>query len=51
MNSDGKIVPLTSGMAETAEIKTERGFHDLHREIWSTLKAEVLKGYAQTGGA
>src|SRR5207244_10701668 len=24
MNSDGKIVPLTSGMAETAEIKTER---------------------------
>ena len=23
MNSDGKIVPLTSGMAETAEIKTE----------------------------
>jgi len=24
MNSDGKIVPLTPGMAETAEIKTER---------------------------
>jgi NitT/TauT family transport system ATP-binding protein len=36
---------------DTAEIKTEREFHELHREIWSTLKAEVLKGYAQTGGA
>jgi NitT/TauT family transport system ATP-binding protein len=35
---------------DTAEIKTERGFHELHREIWSTLKAEVLKGYAQSGG-
>ena len=27
-----------------------RRFHELHREIWHTLKAEVLKGYAQTGG-
>jgi NitT/TauT family transport system ATP-binding protein len=35
---------------DTAEIKTEHAFHDLHREIWATLKAEVLKGYAQTGG-
>jgi NitT/TauT family transport system ATP-binding protein len=35
---------------DIAEIKTERAFHDLHREIWATLKAEVLKGYAQTGG-
>jgi sulfonate transport system ATP-binding protein len=35
---------------DIAEIKTERAFHDLHREIWAVLKSEVLKGYAQTGG-
>jgi NitT/TauT family transport system ATP-binding protein len=35
---------------DIAEIKIEPGFHDLHREIWSALKSEVLKGYEQTGG-
>jgi NitT/TauT family transport system ATP-binding protein len=35
---------------DIAEVKIERAFHDLHRDIWATLKAEVLKGYAQTGG-
>jgi len=35
---------------DIAEIKLVRVFHDLHREIWHTLKAEVLKGYAQTEG-
>jgi len=35
---------------DIAEIKTERAFQDLHREIWGVLKSEVLKGYAQTGG-
>jgi NitT/TauT family transport system ATP-binding protein len=35
---------------DIAEIKLDRAFHDLHREIWNVLKAEVLKGYAQTGG-
>jgi len=35
---------------DMAEVKLERAFHDIHREIWATLKAEVLKGYAQTGG-
>jgi NitT/TauT family transport system ATP-binding protein len=35
---------------DIAEIKLDKGFHDLHREIWQKLKAEVLKGYAQTGG-
>jgi NitT/TauT family transport system ATP-binding protein len=35
---------------DIAEIKLDKAFHDLHREIWHTLKAEVLKGYAQTGG-
>jgi NitT/TauT family transport system ATP-binding protein len=33
---------------DISEIRLERAFHDLHREIWSVLKSEVLKGYAQT---
>jgi NitT/TauT family transport system ATP-binding protein len=32
---------------DIAEIKVERGFQDLHREIWARLKSEVLKGYAR----
>jgi NitT/TauT family transport system ATP-binding protein len=35
---------------DIAEVKLEAAFHSLHREIWHTLKAEVLKGYARTGG-
>ena len=35
---------------DTGEIKLERAFHDLHREIWGMLRSEVLKGYARTGG-
>jgi NitT/TauT family transport system ATP-binding protein len=35
---------------DIAEIKVERAFQELHRDIWATLKAEVVKGYAQTGG-
>ena len=35
---------------DTAEVKLDRAFHALHREIWETLKGEVMKGYAQTGG-
>jgi len=35
---------------DIAEIKLDRAFHDLHREIWHLLKAEVLKGYQQTAG-
>jgi NitT/TauT family transport system ATP-binding protein len=35
---------------DIAEVKLDRAFHELHRDIWATLKAEVLKGYAQTGG-
>jgi NitT/TauT family transport system ATP-binding protein len=35
---------------DIAEIKLDPAFHRLHRDIWQTLKAEVLKGYAQTGG-
>ena len=35
---------------DIAEIKTERAFQDLHREVWAVLKNEVLKAYAQRGG-
>jgi len=35
---------------DIAEVKLDPAFHELHREIWQTLKSEVLKGYAQTGG-
>ena len=35
---------------DIAEIKSEHAFHELHREIWTKLKDEVMKGYAQTGG-
>ncbi len=34
---------------DISEVKLEKGFHELHREIWNMLKAEVLKGYAQSG--
>ena len=30
------------------EIRLDKEFHVLHREIWSVLKAEVAKGYAQS---
>jgi NitT/TauT family transport system ATP-binding protein len=33
------------------EVRLEKEFHALHREIWSVLKDEVLKGYAQSAGA
>jgi NitT/TauT family transport system ATP-binding protein len=32
---------------DIAEIKHEPEFGKIHREIWSALKAEVLKGYSQ----
>src|SRR5712692_2150184 len=35
---------------DIAEIKLDKAFHALHREIWHMLKEEVVKGYAQTGG-
>jgi NitT/TauT family transport system ATP-binding protein len=33
---------------DISEIRMEQDFHALHREIWSVLKDEVLKGYAQS---
>jgi sulfonate transport system ATP-binding protein len=36
---------------DISEIKLDPAFHDLHRDIWQKLKAEVIKGYAQMEGA
>jgi NitT/TauT family transport system ATP-binding protein len=33
---------------DISEVKLDKVFHELHREIWHVLKDEVLKGYAQT---
>jgi NitT/TauT family transport system ATP-binding protein len=32
---------------DISEIKLDHTFHDLHRDIWRVLRAEVVKGYAQ----
>src|SRR6195256_4875634 len=42
-------VPL-SRPRDIAEVKIDPAFHQLHRDIWQKLKAEVMKGYEQTGG-
>ena len=34
---------------DISEVRMEKDFHALHREIWSVLKDEVMKGYAQSG--
>jgi NitT/TauT family transport system ATP-binding protein len=31
------------------EVRLAHEFHSLHREIWSVLKEQVLKGYVQSG--
>ncbi len=33
------------------EIRLEKEFHDLHRDIWSVLKAEVIKSYQVSSSA
>jgi NitT/TauT family transport system ATP-binding protein len=33
---------------DISEVRMEKEFHELHREIWSVLKDQVLKGYAQS---
>jgi NitT/TauT family transport system ATP-binding protein len=35
---------------DIAEVKLDPAFHRIHRDIWQTLKSEVLRGYEQTGG-
>jgi NitT/TauT family transport system ATP-binding protein len=36
---------------DIAEIKLDDTFHRLHKEIWHTMKDEVMKGYVQSGNA
>jgi len=36
---------------DISEVRLENEFHALHREIWSVLKDEVMKGYAQSAQA
>ena len=36
---------------DISEVKLDPAFHELHRNIWHKLKAEVIKGYAQAEGA
>jgi len=33
---------------DISEVRLEKEFHQLHREIWNVLKSEVLKGYEQS---
>jgi NitT/TauT family transport system ATP-binding protein len=35
---------------DISEVKLDPEFHALHREIWQSLKAEVIKGYEQSEG-
>jgi NitT/TauT family transport system ATP-binding protein len=35
---------------DISEVKMDPAFHSLHRNIWHSLKAEVIKGYAQVDG-
>lgn len=43
------VIPLQRPR-EISEIRLDPAFHEIHREIWSALKEEVLKGYRQTSG-
>ena len=36
---------------DISEVRMDRQFHELHREIWGVLKDEVMKGYAQSSQA
>jgi NitT/TauT family transport system ATP-binding protein len=36
---------------DIAEVRLEPAFHHIHKEIWSQLRTEVQKGYAQGEGA
>jgi sulfonate transport system ATP-binding protein len=36
---------------DISEVKLDPAFHELHRDIWHKLKAEVIKGYAQAESA
>ena len=35
---------------DASEVRLSPRFHELHKAIWDQLRAEVMKGYEQTGG-
>ena len=43
----GEFVVALPRPRDVAEIRTEQSFVELHEQIWSVLREEVLKGYAQ----
>ena len=43
-----KMVNALPRPRDISEVRMEKEFHALHREIWSVLKDEVMKGYAQS---
>jgi NitT/TauT family transport system ATP-binding protein len=36
---------------DISEVRMQKQFHELHREIWGMLRGEVMKGYAQSAEA
>ena len=45
VEDDGDLIePFKLG--DIFEVRLDKEFHALHREIWSVLKDEVMKGYA-----
>jgi NitT/TauT family transport system ATP-binding protein len=36
---------------DISEVRMQKQFHELHREIWGVLRGEVMKGYAQSAQA
>ena len=46
-----KMVNALPRPRDISEVRMEKQFHELHREIWSVLKDEVMKGYAQSSQA
>ena len=43
-----KMINALPRPRDISEVRMEKQFHELHREIWSVLKDEVMKGYAQS---
>ena len=47
----GVLTLLPAPSTDSGSMMTGLEFHALHREIWSVLKDEVMKGYAQASQA
>ena len=40
----------TFRLGDIAEIRLEKAFHEIHRDIWASLRVEVQKAYAMGDG-